>query len=383
MGIPLPKSGAEVLDEGVSRYLQNLMQRKLQERQLAQQQAYQQGELGIQRAAGQRAEQLLPYQIAELKAKELKARNEQNLYNQIFGQQGNAIAPSDLNQNKINQSDQNASSQQNIPAEKKKSFADIQKELESGNEVLISPGDPGKFLWDKAPGSTIMGIKIPDIKSNVVNGIRYDRYPSGKTVGQKVGLSEEEKSKIGLDVAQEKEQAKANVKESTDLIDTGKMLSDYSDHIEALSNLYDKKKHVSGLLSGIRNKIKLGSPEAAIFMSHSTPMVGKLGRDIAQKGGAYVSSLAQAGKPDIYQNDEFNKSMINEQAKGFYKSYQRAKERYEALNPTKKYPVKLPQFYDKVRIKAPNGLTYIKTQKEAEALEKKYPGSQILGNIYE
>lgn len=400
--------------------MQRLMQKHLKEQEMAETKSYHQGQLGIQNREQARAEKLLPYLIQEHINKSKKEQAEQDLFQEIFGK-GNNRSPStsnnpimnstmemqnnpsvsqnmgndnfnnmmngntsqrqkiNINQNPINLSQ----AQENNQSPTKSLMGDLYQRLHSGEEITIRPASPEKERWDRAPGSTVMGIKIPDIKSKVIDGIRYDTYPSGKVIAQKEGPSTEEKAKISLNAAEDKEQAKANVKQGQSLIDTGKSLVDYSDHVEALANLYEKKKNVSGLLPGLRNKANLGSEDSATFMAHSTPMVGKLGKDIATRGGAYVSSLAQAGKPNLYQPDKYNIKMIDEQARGVYKSYQRTKEAYEELFPGKKYPVKLPKFYDKFRVKAPNGLTYIKTQKEAEKLIKKYPNAEIVGNIYE
>lgn len=376
--IPMPRLSGEILNEGADTIINQLLNRQ----KLAQSQE----QLNMQK-------QQLPLQLELLKAQTYqhqqaakKAEEEQNLYRQLFG-------ASDLNQTKNNnqlpkQPQQNLNASQE-PTQKQLSgipnnISEMHNQLQSGQEVIIKGADsPQKELWDRVPGTTVMGIKIPDVKSNVVDGIRYDRYPSGKIVAQKVGPNTEEKAEIALNAAERKEQAKANIKRSEDIKATMKMLQDYSHHVESLHELLEKNKNVSGLLSGYKTKFKAGSPEAAIFQSHATPMVGTLAKNISQRGGAVAAGIAQAGKPDIFQPHSYNVSMVNEQAKGVYTTYKNAKDEWEQLHPGKEFPYKLPKFYDKVRVRAPNGLTYIKTQEQADNLVKKYPGSEILGNIYE
>lgn len=397
--IPIPKTGGEVLNEGI----QNLMERLMRQKQIENEAQYRNATLQLAAQKEAREAQLNPiyqqlYQAQVQKALQdiQKSKQEQELANTLFGI-GNEntnnnqqldisnLSPSD--KEKFNAMQPGESFKvQNNNEKNVNNIDDQQKLLQSGKEVVIRPPDNDKrSLMDKFPGATVMGFKIPDIKSNVVDGIRYDKYPSGKIVAQKVGPNTEEKAKIGLDVAEQKEQAKANIKRSSDLKDTGKMLNEYTQHVEALENLLKKNKQSTGLIPGYKTKFKMGSGDAAIFQSHATPMVGKLSKDIASRGGAVVSGLAQAGKPDVFQPYDYNVKMIEEQAKSTYNSYKNAQREFQELHPNKPLPssLQLPKFFDKVRVKAPNGLTYVKTQKEAENLVKKYPGSQILGNIYE
>jgi hypothetical protein len=60
---------------------------------------------------------------------------------------------------------------------------------------------------------SVMGIKIPDIKTRVIDGIRYDTYPSGKIIAQKEGESPEEKEERKIRADERKEAAQIRVSE--------------------------------------------------------------------------------------------------------------------------------------------------------------------------
>jgi hypothetical protein len=391
------KTGGQILSEGVS----NLMDRLLKKKQIEEEAKYKNSLLGI-------AKEKLPYELRKLAAEagEEEEKQKQSAYfrslfddNKGSPSSGETVKASpDEQQVAFNKAASSTGGQaEPVPGatipingmNPKSSLNDMQNRLQKGEEITVIPAPSSKkAILDNYAGSTIpnTGIKIRDIKSWTVDGVRFDRYPSGKVVAQKVGPTLEEKAQVNLDVAEQREQSKANIKRTSELKDVGTMLHDYTNHIEALDKLLNESKDATGLGSGFKtNVLRLGSPESATFQTHATPMVGKLSKDIAERGGAVVSGMAQAGKPNLYQPHAYNKQMVTEQAKSTYKSFKLAQDEFKEMHPGKSIPKSLefPKFFDKVRIKAPNGLTYIKTQKDAEKLAKKYPDAEILGNIYE
>jgi hypothetical protein len=251
-------------------------------------------------------------------------------------------------------------------------FNKLQERLKSGEEVVIRPPtNPRMAKWDKLAGQTVMGIKIPKVQSETKDGIRYDVYPSGLVKARKEALS-----------ATEQEQQKVDIKRAKDLEETGKLINKFSQHSEALTDLFENKGLHTGNLAALRNWTNMPAKHVGTFMENSTPLVGQLSKELSQRGGAVVSGMAAAAKPDLKKPDDYNKEILNELHKQTYHDYQAVKAEYERITG-KEYPIKLSKFYEKVKVQSPHGVTAIRSPEEAEKLVKKYPGSKILGNAYE
>lgn len=414
--IPMPKISGEILSEGIK----NLMERLMKQQEMKNEAEYRNAHLGLLQQHEAREAKSSPFdqqlkqaQINKYNQEARKAQQENAFAKLLFGQgqeEGTAegggggnisnlggnqtnnqfdtskLSPTDKqNLNNMQPGETFVAGQNENPTQNKNNYPKLMEQLQSGQEVTIRPPSQQKKLWDRFPGATIAGIKIPDIRSNIVDGIKYDTYPSGKVIAQKVGPSDTEKEETRLNVYEQKEQAKSNIKAVDNLKKTGKLLGDYTHHIESLDTLLKAHPETTGFRKGLLTKFKAGSGESGTFQAHSMPMVGKLSKDIAERGGAVVAGMAQAGKPDLYQSYDYNIKMINEQARATYNSYKNAQENFRDIHPDKPLPPSLqtPKFLDKVRVKSPKGLVHVKTQKEAENLIQKYPSSEILGNIYE
>jgi hypothetical protein len=392
--IPFPKPGHEVLAEGFSKMLENLMKQK----QLQNEAEYRNANLKLAAQREAREQKLSPIyekyygsMAKEHEESAEKKREEQKIGQRIWGE------PSQQNQDilsgqpNVTQEDrQNVSQmkpgesyvigsrpkQQPSPLNNQSSSPQNNEEkFNNGEEVMVTPPrSPQHAIMDQFPGSTIGNKKIPDIHSKTEDGVRYTYYPSGQVMKQKVGPSYEDK-----------EQKKADIKYSKDLIETGKLLNKYTQHIETLTDLLDKPNGLFGATGNIRkiqDFFNLGGEDTGKFNENATPLVGELAKELSSRGGAVVSGMATSAKPNLSKSVDYNKSVVNELAKQTYRAYQESKKEYERINK-KPYPIEIPNFLKKVKVMSPKGHIIIKSPEDANQLVYKYKGSKILGSTYE
>lgn len=256
--------------------------------------------------------------------------------------------------------------------------------LKMGQGMTVRPpSDPRKAMWDRAAGMTIRGIKIPDIKTHTADGIEYRTYPSGKMEAFKVGPNAEEKASLAIDAAQQKEEGKIRAKQSQDLVNEGRLVSKFASHVAGINDLLEKNKGISGYKEAGKKFIGQGSEYAGEFSAHQVPLVGSLAKEMSKAGGAVVSRLAQASKPQLHQKYDYNKALTNTLMKDAYRGWKDLKNNYEQMNPGKEYPEKLPKAFDKVKLKTPDGKTFIKSEAEANKFKAEHPELEIEGNIYD
>lgn len=223
-----------------------------------------------------------------------------------------------------------------------------------------------------------------------------DRTQQAKSILQAFGVlhqTPEEKEESDIRVAKAKsdqdvaasaqeEQNKSNIQRSQDLIETGNLINKYAQHSIPLSLLLEKK-NVTGNIPAFENLLNLGGEDVGKFNENATPLVGQLAKELSTRGGAIVSGMASAAKPMLRKGRAYNLGVLNELHKQTYQAYKAAKEEYEHINPGKTYPIKLPKFYERVRIQSPLGHIAIKSPEDAKMLLKKYPGSKIIGLAYD
>jgi hypothetical protein len=219
-----------------------------------------------------------------------------------------------------------------------------QDELAKGNQVMVIPPQPGKAFLDDFAGQTRVGHKIEDVKPSTVNGIRYDHYPSGKVIATKVGPSEEEKADIHLKAAEEKEQAKADVKWKADQDKYFEKLGQYADDNEAMAKILSSNPTVTGLFGMGKKYIKMGDADQAKFDKYATAILGPTARELSDRGGAVALRVAQKGKFDYTQPHEYNTGMSEANIEAIIHDYNRRAQEYKEKTG-KEPPLKLSQFY--------------------------------------
>lgn len=198
--------------------LQNLMQNRMKQQEEANLTQYRQGSLQqqakdlAQRTAYENA--LLGFKKQEEQRAAQKAIQEQMIAQRLFGGTNQeAVTPTDaqnIAQMKPGDSyvvgKNQGLAQQSSETPQKTNLKDMQSRLDSGEEFIVKPGDMSRAQWNKFAGSKLMGIKIPDIRSQIVDGVQYNTYPNGEVRAIKVGMT-----------PTEKEQSKSDVKISGDI----------------------------------------------------------------------------------------------------------------------------------------------------------------------
>jgi hypothetical protein len=73
----------------------------------------------------------------------------------------------------LNPNQQQQQTEQQLQPQQQQRFREIQNRLQNGEEVTLRPSkNPQMEKWDKYAGQNMFGIKIPDVKSRVVDGVR-------------------------------------------------------------------------------------------------------------------------------------------------------------------------------------------------------------------
>lgn len=260
-----------------------------------------------------------------------------------------------------------------------------QQQVNSSNEA----DDAERF------GHSVIGAKmgVPAQTFNAEGKVGSIDPITGKVHYTQIGQTPEQKAQRDVDTANKKaqnsvntdiatEEGKNTVKRKQQLIETGELLNQYVGHSEALTNLFDKNKNASGLGQAAKNYFGMGGGDAGVFNVHALPLVGELSKDLSSKGGAVVTGLSMAAKPNMKNQPENNIAILNELHKKEFQTYKAAKEEYERISG-KPYPVKLSKFFDRVKVQSPNGHIVEKSPEAAKELIEKYPGSKIMGKVYE
>lgn len=276
-------------------------------------------------------------QAAEKLNKNLISREKQPInYGQNAPQQA---VQSALNQNAMPQQVQEQPQQ---PLTNK--FVDIQKRINSGDEVMVrSPRNPKMERWDKFAGQDVFGIKIPDIKSKVIDGVRYDTYPSGKVIAQKEGPSDEEKVQLRLNAAEDRAQATANIKEGAKIEESADSLAKTAELAKEAKKILSRNENLTGMHNWVGLKTKLTKNKDLARLKYLFGEIqAQIGKYAAPRGG--IQSVGWAGtiKPDLLSDQGVNEAMLDQAIENSKSDYNRENERYKSkLN--KSLPVKFPE----------------------------------------
>lgn len=317
--IPLPGSGNDAFKD-VMDYFEQIQARKAQQQQaaaqLAQQSKYQQGELGLRQ---QELAQQKAYQgqLAALEAKRFADEHAKNLIE--TDPQAFAKLFSGL-----------GNIQGQTPAQTSGSITPLQR------------------MWMKK----YMGIS----------------------------QTPEEKQQMDIQTAGGSETAKLQAKKNQDYLDAADVVNQYAPNIKTIHNLLEKDNYLTGNIAGLRNMAHLGNDDQGSFNAAALPLLGKLAKDISQRGGAVVARLATSGKPSLWNSPQTNKGLTDQLIQESINAYDQAKQNYEA-NTGKAYPKKLDSFLDGqriVKVKTPNGNIINLPKSGAQKLIIEYPDHQIM-----
>lgn len=279
MFAPIPMPDREQTFKDVMDALAQMQQRRQQQQQFSQQ-------FGLQQQAAQRAQELQPLTMRELEAsaqlktaQAAKAKQIMNALSEINSPSAGTSNPSSITNNNVSSGN----------VDKKQKLKD--------------------FLY-----------QIGAIKPT----------PSEETE-QKIQVAKGE-ANIKLDEAKKKE-----------LIDAGELVNQYAPNWKTIYSILNKDNNTTGNIAGLRNMLHLGTEDQGAFNAAATPLLGKLAKDISQRGGAVVANLASTGKPGIWHSHATNMGLTKENIRESISSYNKAKNNYEEKFG-EKYPVKLDSF---------------------------------------
>lgn len=262
---------------------------------------------------------------------------------------------------------------QGNPPPKGSPFAERQRRLDAGEVVVTKGPDPGKNpALNEFAGQTRLGVKVRDIKERDVDGIRYTTYPDGSETAHKVGPNYEEKAKIKREEAVNAATAKLDAVESNKIIKDGEEIVKYANHAAEVDRILDEHRlnKPFGLLEAGKKSVGIGSDYAGDLSAHIGPITGGLAKQMSRAGGAVVSKMAGASKPQLFQSWDYNKKVAESLMKEGYRAWRELKNEYERLNPNKEYPIKLPPRFKQVLEEGPNGEIYTKSELNKKVIIK-------------
>lgn len=197
-------------------------------------------------------------------------------------------------------------------------------------EQVVSPGDPSKYGMDKLAGMDMGGFSIPKIQTSKGDGYEDDRYPSGKIVRRTTGLN-----------TQQKAQSQADAKESINNVNDAQNIVNTLNTSAQLQNLLDKKTP-TGWGSYVKNAAGLSNQDQGSIQELSNNLQLSQAHQAASRGSNMVLGLVGTGKPSIGKGYDQNTGLNLGIAKQNLAAFNTLKSRWEAANPGREFPVKLP-----------------------------------------
>ncbi len=220
-------------------------------------------------------------------------------------------------------------------------FNQLQQRLNSGEEVLMRSSLPGKEGLDELAGQSRLGLKVPDVKTKIVDGIEYRTYPSGKQTALKVGPNEQEKAKIHREEAEIQEQAKANTKVSSDIRKSARELKSMHDRALKLRKMLEENPNLTGVTKGTMASANISQDKKlAEFIQTTRKLQADMGRYGSQRGGAQALKWAEKSKPGEFRSGKFNLGMINSIIEDAESDYENLNTEYTDMNQHS-LPIKL------------------------------------------
>lgn len=160
--------------------------------------------------------------------------------------------------------------------------------------IELVPANPRKKNWDRAPGSTIMGIKIPDIKQQTVGGRIITTYPSGRVLSMKAGESPRE---VAFD--------KADAKNVADIDKQAVAGVDISSSINHLSDVVNSPEWKGIHKNNFLNKFPLGNKAQVAAAAYlGTPEQQQVAGDFYTTSGAIVGDFASKFKGQFRRGEQ-------------------------------------------------------------------------------
>lgn len=183
-------------------------------------------------------------------------------------------------------------------------------DLKPGETVTIRPAQPGKERLDNVAG--LMGI--PGVTPTVVDGVQYERWPSGKLTATRTGASPEQKAELETKKKEQQEINKRHAVERQKLEEELPIAKQRLKQIEDLEALYVKneghkkewwgKTPVVGPESFWKNvrEYSINDKDYGAIQDIQGKLVGEQSQEYSTKGLASGLALADKNKPGFYEN---------------------------------------------------------------------------------
>lgn len=164
----------------------------------------------------------------------------------------------------------------------------------------------------------------------------------------------EERQQREVSTAKSKKEDELNLKKIEEYLSAGDIVNKYSPNLETIHGLLTEDPWTTGNIAGVKNLAHMGGEHQGQFNAATLPLVGKLAKDISQRGGAVAAGMATAGKPSLWQSNATNLGLTKQLIEESLNTYNEAKKGYEELTG-KSYPKKLPKFLQEYQSKMSGG----------------------------
>jgi hypothetical protein len=253
----------------------------------------------------------------------------------------------------------------NDPMYEYNKYKHIQDLLTGGDSSGATGGAPNAMGGTGIPNAPASGGN-PNISLEAMKTNPLLRGFFKKTFGvDPLELTPEQKQQSDINKATNIDQAKANIKKSTDLENTADTLMQYAFNNEKISDILDRNQNATGNLPALRNYLNLGGEDTGEFNNLSVPMQGQLAKELSTRGGAVVAKLAQGGKYNLAKSHDYNTGIRKSTTNDIINTYDTLNDRYKRLTGND-LPQKLSPFYDKWRTQNSSSTTESPTSESAK-----------------
>lgn len=223
--------------------------------------------------------------------------------------------------------------------------------LSNNEEKVIQPARKGMEFLDKLAGMSTHGrtFKQPVVHPPV-DGMQRIDYPSGKVTVQKVGPNAEERAAIGLNAAEQREQAKSDIKSAADIEKSMPSIMTSIDNMAKMYTTFERSPSVGGPSYHIPGRQAFSKdPDVADLMVRSNSARGEIANATTGRNTG-AKSLVMAGlqKPDITYTPERNVAMIRANLDLMKTRFNELKSTWERSHPGKQFPHKLPADVERI-----------------------------------
>ena len=313
LGLPLPKSGAEIVDSGIQGIFDQMRQR-----------------------------QLLPYQLELLKAQAQEAQG--------------AGAKSQYLAKLIKQvTDQSPAGSQSVNSG------------QPGSNVQGANPHGGMGVPEKAAIlAALMGIPTT---SQVIDGKLVTNNPFTGIQQTQVGQTPEQKAALDVKTKTEEKQNADNAAKADQAYKDAQSAIELGKNYKALSDLLEKdpKHHLTGVGKGLFIQ-RTRNPDASTFNAKTSKELVALEKQFSQRGSNLALSTSKLYKPDIGASYSYNRGNIDNGFNDTREQYKTAKENYHRATG-QSLPISYDEFEKAEKIESGGGKHSLVNKESNEATD--------------